>query len=796
MFYSSGFLNAVVDEGLVTDGSCGYTSTTSPPADNYDCDRKSTMSGNATSGDDASSYDVTIDDSNLSNRQRQKLKRQLKKQEAIKRKRQLKACNNDPDKAQSCSSSPSHQPLRLHQFISTFFRSELNIAENGVGHFIQNAPKVSAHHAILNGVVRVNGIVTKIGSKILEFGDLVSLEIDTSSLFEAHATKLISWKGSEDVAKKIEGQRDNGERKGRMTTSLLASSSLYPAEVDLNTISTLPCIQYYRTKLGRLWVPSVHEKAIMMPLPMTLRVLKISKYLEDELRGFGFRPVKESDVSYQLCHTSNATEGGDYHQMKPIDPNIMKEFMSNTWIMDGEQLSTAVTERQLGVFLSEARISGEILQQELNSMMPVSILVSILKKKKKIETKEQSCGYSSVSVARPMQFLDLCAAPGSKTCQLITALDTILNEHDGDEEQKRYNDFVIVANELNPSRAIQLRQRCFQQCGSRALSHLLITNTDGRDFENVERGSFDYCICDVPCSGDGTIRRSPDLLHKWSTKNAEKNKPIQKGLLKVALERLRPGGVCVYSTCSLNPVENDEVVEETLDELNNINNNEYFVLNLERNSGGNRGSSYLRILPAASHGGFFVAAIRRRESELDDKPSNKMSHGECSVEMVWKNKKAAVAYAISPCTRQLSTHISERLDSSTISCGVPIMYKEKDESDRTLLQEGCAAMAAMSHELTSFVQLSRLQLGECVRNADSRTLSIPKNLFLHINEKTTALIVRVNADSTATSQQTALFLPAKILHKQKRGTGSIDVSYEVEIIARPQIFKRSLCCCN
>ena len=94
----------------------------------------------------------------------------------------------------------------------------------------------------------------------------------------------------------------------------------------------------------------------------------------------------------------------------------------------------------------------------------------------------------------------------------------------------------------------------------------------------------------------------------------------------------------------------------------------------------------------------------------------------------------------------------------------------------------------------SVVQLSRLQLGECVRCADGRTLSIPKNFFPRIKKETTALIVHVNADSTR-SQQRALFLPAKILHKQKRGdVGNIDVSYEVvEIIARPQIFKRSLC---
>ena len=738
---------------VVTDASA----TTTTPAEDDDCSKR-IISRDNTVDDDVLHHDAAVH-CNLSNRQRQKLKRKLKKQQAIKLNGRQKARNID-------------QSLRLHQFVSTCFRSELNIAENGCGHFIQNAPKVSAHHAILNGLVRVNGIVTMVGSKILEFGDVVSLEIDESSLSTATG-KLISWKGSEDVAKKLEDQRDYGERKGRMSISI--ESSPFAADVDPNTISTLPFIKYYREQLGR-WVPSIHEVAIMKPLPVTLRVLRKSKRLEDELRGFGFRPVKESDVNFQLCR--NATEeNGDIiqqqQQMKPIDPIIMKEFMSNTWIMDQEQsTSTAGRESQLGVFLSEARISGEILQQELNSMMPVSILVSILKKKMAKDS-------SIISSTRPMRFLDLCAAPGSKTCQLITALDSIF---DGDRD-----DFVIVANELNPSRAMQLRQRCFQQCGSRSLSHLLVTNFDGRDFEKVEEGVFDFIICDVPCSGDGTIRRSPDLLSKWSTKNAEKNKPIQKGLLKVALKRLRPGGICLYSTCSLNPVENDEVVEATLQELNTSSNHEYSLLN---------GS--LQILPDASHGGFFVAAIHRKELASFDTTSNEVNHD--SVEIVWKknqSNKSSVAYAISPCTRNMSVHISERLG-PPLSSGVPVMYKAKDEASPIILQDGCAALNASgscdTHFGYSVVQLSKSQLCE-YRSANSKTLSIPMKLFIRINTETTALIIRVNDDTNSTSKEALTLLPAKIIHKLQNqdGTGRDDVTYEVEIIARPQILKRSIC---
>ncbi len=782
MFFTGGFLNALVDDVPFTEAS--------------DDVKRASASSRNTSFEDELSFDeaAIIHDGNLSNRQRQKLKRKLKKQHAIKLNRRQTGCNIDADTAQSRPSQP-RRSLRLHQFVSTTFRSELNIAENGVGNFIQNAPKVSAHHAILNGVVRVNGIVTTVGSKTLECGDLVSLEIETSSLSASNTGELISWKGSENVAKKVEGHRDYDERMGRMTVSL--TSSLVAANDDSEQISTLPFIQYYRTKLERLWVPSIHELAITKPLPITLRVLKISKSLEDELRGFGFRPVKESDVNFKLCHNAIEEDGDvtqqqqQQKQMKPIDPDIMKEFMSNTWIMDQEEKSTAGRESQLGVFLSEARISGEILQQELNSMMPVSILVSILKKKMSREQKS-----ASISRTRPMRFLDLCAAPGSKTIQLLTALDTILVE-DRNEEQKRCNDFVIVANELNPSRAIQLRQRCFQQSGSRSLPHVLVTNFDGRDFENVEEGSFDFVICDVPCSGDGTIRRSPDLLSKWSTKNAEKNKPIQKGLVKVALERLLPGGTCLYSTCSLNPIENDEVVDETLHELNAISNNEYSLLSLEEISQGNCDS--LQILPDASHGGFFVAAISRKEAE-NDKARIEVNHDGCDVGIVWENNrlnKTSVAYATSPCTRNLAAHITERLK-PPLSCGVPVMYKAKAESNPIILQEGCAALNAFSsnspHSDYSVAQLSNLQFRECARHADGRTLCVPKKLFTHINENTTAVIIRINAAIVSTSQTSLFLLPAKIIvHEEKldcRNNIDNDVTFEVEVNARPQILRR------
>ena len=121
MFCIGDYLNAVVIDA---------SATTTKPAEDDDY-RKRIISRDNTVDDDVLHHDRAVH-SSLSNRQRQKLKRKLKKQQAIKLNGRQKARNID-------------QSLRLHQFVSTCFRSELNIAENGCGHFIHNAPKVSAH---------------------------------------------------------------------------------------------------------------------------------------------------------------------------------------------------------------------------------------------------------------------------------------------------------------------------------------------------------------------------------------------------------------------------------------------------------------------------------------------------------------------------------------------------------------------------------------------------------------------------------------------------------------------------
>ena len=356
-----------------------------------------------------------------------------------------------------------NNPLRLHQFVTTVFRSELNIAENGTGYFIKNAPKASAHHALLSGVVKVNNVVCKVGKTELKYGDMISLQLESE--VDRKEGKLISWKGSEQAAKSIEGDKlDMEDRQGRM----MAGNT---NEQHNNTnLGECEMIKYYRDKLGNDWTSEV-ESAILQPLPLTIRVLKPSTQLSNELEDLGFRMITEEDFSLQLLNNDD-----DNQTKQLLSTCIMQELIRDTWIAKGNDNSD---EKKLGIFLAEARLSNEILQQETTSMLPVSILSSHLKRQK----------FDS-----NVRFLDMCAAPGSKTTQLLSTLD-------GMSRDGRINDFTLVANEMNSNRSSQMKERLHQQYGGKSLANLIVTCADGRDFIKMNDNSFDYIICDVPCSG-------------------------------------------------------------------------------------------------------------------------------------------------------------------------------------------------------------------------------------------------------------------------------------------------------
>ena len=145
--------------------------------------------------------------------------------------------------------------------------------------------------------------------------------------------------------------------------------------------------------------------------------------------------------------------------------------------------------------------------------------------------------------------LDMCAAPGSKTQQLLESLAVGPGG-------------CVVANDINAGRLDILYRQIGRSPANQARS--MVTNHDAARFPVLGRTRFDRVLCDVMCSGDGTLRKSVDLWPRWnaimgpSLNNAQCN-VLQRGMLLC-----KQGATLVYSTCSLNPVEDEAVIATCL----------------------------------------------------------------------------------------------------------------------------------------------------------------------------------------------------------------------------------------
>jgi NOL1/NOP2/sun family putative RNA methylase len=146
--------------------------------------------------------------------------------------------------------------------------------------------------------------------------------------------------------------------------------------------------------------------------------------------------------------------------------------------------------------------------------------------------------------------LDMCAAPGSKTSQIAMYM---------------HNKGILVANDVSGMRLKALGMN-LQRCGVR---NTIMTMMQESKFQWINKQNpgflLDKILVDAPCSGTGTIRKSLRTINMWNPLGISKLSRIQKNLIIIAFQLLRPGGVMVYSTCTIEPEENEHVVSHLLD---------------------------------------------------------------------------------------------------------------------------------------------------------------------------------------------------------------------------------------
>lgn len=189
--------------------------------------------------------------------------------------------------------------------------------------------------------------------------------------------------------------------------------------------------------------------------------------------------------------------------------------------------------------------------------------------------------------------LDLCAAPGGKATELGARLE---------------GRGVLVANDISVSRGRALLKN-LELAG---IPNIYVTGEDPRRLREAFPGFFDKILVDAPCSGEGMFRKDPKMIRFWETQGPEYYSGIQRELVRLAADMLRPGGMLLYSTCTFSMLENEGTVGWLLQERQDME-----LIPMEWYEGfapGRQGlPQCVRIFPHKMKGeGHFLALLKKR----------------------------------------------------------------------------------------------------------------------------------------------------------------------------------------
>jgi 16S rRNA C967 or C1407 C5-methylase (RsmB/RsmF family)/NOL1/NOP2/fmu family ribosome biogenesis protein len=180
-------------------------------------------------------------------------------------------------------------------------------------------------------------------------------------------------------------------------------------------------------------------------------------------------------------------------------------------------------------------------------------------------------------ISKPVKVLDLCAAPGGKSTQLASILP---------------KGSLLTTNEIIHSRARILTENLIKW----GTSNILITNNDPSTIGRCS-AFFDVIVADVPCSGEGMFRKDAGAFNEWSIHAVRLCAERQKRIIADVWPALKPGGLLIYSTCTYNRDENEDIISWICRELNS-----------------ERLEEAHRFMPHRTKGeGFFIAAVQKTE---------------------------------------------------------------------------------------------------------------------------------------------------------------------------------------
>lgn len=245
------------------------------------------------------------------------------------------------------------------------------------------------------------------------------------------------------------------------------------------------------------------------------------------------------------------------------------KFNRVLWYQDALEIKNANEKRLQTLSIYE---EGKFYLQSLSSMVPPLVL----------QPKEGE------------KILDLTAAPGSKTTQMAMMMN---------------NKGYILANELDKIRCERLAYNLQKQ----GVTIAEVQNKRGEKIGEEKPEFFDKVLLDAPCSGEGRFLANQVTTYKnWSIKTVSQCAKIQKKLLKSAYQALKPKGILVYSTCTLNQEENEEVIQWAVENLP-VELEKIFLEIPNTLPGFENCKQAMRMLPSKIQEGFFIAKLRKKE---------------------------------------------------------------------------------------------------------------------------------------------------------------------------------------
>ncbi|MBP5426489.1 MAG: RsmB/NOP family class I SAM-dependent RNA methyltransferase [Clostridiales bacterium] len=202
------------------------------------------------------------------------------------------------------------------------------------------------------------------------------------------------------------------------------------------------------------------------------------------------------------------------------------------------------------------------------------------------------------------RILDLCAAPGGKSVQILAGLK---------------GKGLLVSNDISPKRVKALIKNV-ELVGAK---NVVVTNDTPENLAQCFYEYFDKILVDAPCSGEGMFRKDSDAIRSYNKFKNEECSKMQINILKEAHKMLRKGGRLVYSTCTFDPLENEITIDKFTNEYK-----EYRILKIDRVDGIDKAKkefyhgdqeieNAVRLWPHKLKGeGHFVAMLQKGEDEL------------------------------------------------------------------------------------------------------------------------------------------------------------------------------------